>query len=87
MQSCYGHTEGTAGISGALLALHTLTQGACPPVVNLRNINPYVEAALSDWSAKGSTRICVPRQFAPQASHQVPALKQLQLSPQGRHNG
>jgi acyl transferase domain-containing protein len=39
-KACYGHTEGTAGITGALLAVCALGQAAAAPVVNLRNMNP-----------------------------------------------
>ena len=64
-QSCYGHTEGTAGVTGMLLALCITDTAACPPFVNLRDINPYVAAALTDWSAKDGRHILVPRQFGP----------------------
>ena len=62
MQACYGHTEGTAGITGLLLAASALQEGASVPIVNLRDINPYVGAAIGDMkhmSAHG------PRQLAP----------------------
>ncbi len=62
MQACYGHTEGTAGITGLLLAASALQEAASVPIVNLRDINPYVAAAIGDMkhmSAHG------PRQLAP----------------------
>ncbi|KAK9866518.1 hypothetical protein WJX84_000275 [Apatococcus fuscideae] len=51
-KACYGHTEGTAGITGALLALTSLQQHTCTPILNLRILNPYVEAAFSDWASR-----------------------------------
>ena len=65
VQACYGHTEGTAGITGALLALTTLQQQTCTPVLNLRSINPYVQAALADWTANGKLSPMAPRQLMP----------------------
>ena len=62
MQACYGHTEGTAGITGLLLAASALQEAASVPIVNLRDINPYVAAAIGDMkhmSAHG------PRELAP----------------------
>lgn len=47
-KSCYGHTEGTAGITGLLLAIMSLSQHAAPEVMHLRNLNPYVAAALGN---------------------------------------
>jgi hypothetical protein len=66
-KSCYGHTEGTAGLTGLFMAASTLRQGALPPIMHLRKVNPYVEAALGDWG-KGRRRggaVALPRQMAP----------------------
>jgi hypothetical protein len=66
-KSCYGHTEGTAGLTGLFMAASTLRQGAMPPIMHLRKVNPYVEAALGDWG-KGRGRgnaVTLPRQMAP----------------------
>lgn len=41
-KSCYGHTEGTAGLSGLLLSISSLSQSIAPPVINLRNLNPHL---------------------------------------------
>jgi hypothetical protein len=74
VKSCYGHTEGTAGITGLLLAAAALTQRQLAPVVNLRTVNAYVAAALAGFgggtsSATGGTGAVafVPRQPAPGA--------------------
>ncbi len=45
-KSCYGHTEGTAGISSLLIAMASLTYQSAAPVMHLREVNPYVSAAL-----------------------------------------
>lgn len=45
-KSCYGHTEGTAGITSLLLATAALNNLSAPQVMHLRDINPYVSAAL-----------------------------------------
>ena len=65
VQACYGHTEGTAGITGALLAITALRQSAAAPIVNLRSVNPYVTAALSDWRSLKGLDAHAPRQLAP----------------------
>ena len=65
MQACYGHTEGTAGVTGALLALTSLQQQARTPILNLRNLNPYVAAAFGDWASHGGASATAPRQLMP----------------------
>lgn len=65
-KACFGHTEGTAGITGLLLSISVMQQGATPPVANLRSINPYVEAAMGSEADKQSTRAMLAlRQAAP----------------------
>ena len=64
-KACYGHTEGAAGLTGALLALQTLGAGSAPAVMHLRTANAYVEAALGDWRRRHARRAHVPRQLAP----------------------
>eukprot|EP00884_Botryococcus_braunii_P010934 jgi/Botrbrau1/19842/Bobra.0124s0078.1 len=65
-KACYGHTEGTAGVTGALLALLTLERAEYAPVLNLRNTNSYVEAALTTWQRAGGQALgFVPRQTGP----------------------
>ena len=71
MQSCYGHTEGTAGITGALLALGALSRHSAPPVVNLRQINPHVEVAFADWRKRAGSCVALPRQQGPRLGSQV----------------
>jgi hypothetical protein len=36
LQACYGHTEGTAGITGVLLATAAFQRASAPGVTNLR---------------------------------------------------
>ena len=74
MQSCYGHTEGAAGVTGALLALCAVSNSACPPIINLRDVNPYVGAAMADWAARGGQNVLLPRQYGPTAVSKVPTL-------------
>ena len=64
VKACFGHTEGAAGLTGALLALQALHAAAAPAVMHLRAPNAYVEAALGDWG-KARFGAHVPRQLAP----------------------
>jgi acyl transferase domain-containing protein len=64
-KSCYGHTEGTAGVTGALLAAMSLQQRQRAPIVNLRGLNPYVAAALSDWRSRHNVAAAAGRQAGP----------------------
>ena len=61
-QACFGHTEGAAGITGVLLAVCSLQQSAAAALMCLRNVNPYVGAALQEWHSNGSP--LVPREAA-----------------------
>ena len=64
-KSCYGHTEGAAGLTGLLLAASMASQQAAPAIMHLRGMNPYVQTALSDWAARGGGRaLHLPRQYA-----------------------
>ena len=45
-KSCYGHTEGAAGLLGLLLAAGALRMQAAVPIMHLRQLNPHVAAAL-----------------------------------------
>lgn len=49
VKSCYGHTEGTAGITGMLLALGMVHYAQLAPVLCLRTVNPYVASALPEY--------------------------------------
>lgn len=62
VKSCYGHTEGAAGLTGLLMAAMATSQQCSAPVLHLRSINPYVEAALADWCKSGPWAAAVPRQ-------------------------
>jgi hypothetical protein len=67
-KSCFGHTEGAAGLTGLLAAMGSLRQATLPGIMHLREINPYVTSALGDWTKQrggahaGAT---APRQKAP----------------------
>lgn len=63
-KSCYGHTEGAAGLSGALMALACAGQCALPPVMHLRQWNVHVAAALSEWRMCHGSCAAVPMQPA-----------------------
>jgi hypothetical protein len=62
-KTCFGHTEGTAGMTGSLLALNYLQQHISAPILNLRVLNPYVQPSLVNNAAH------VPRQAAPTMQH------------------
>ena len=63
-KSCYGHTEGAAGLTGLLLALQSSRAKAVPPVMHLRNWNPNVAAALDTWQTKNKLTASVSLQAA-----------------------
>ena len=71
MQACYGHTEGAAGLTGVFLATEALRHAGAPGIMCLRELNPYVAAALADWRGRSG---CSPQ--LPQAStlHCAPSL-------------
>lgn len=48
-KACFGHTEGTAGIHGALIAVLGLHQHGAPPIMHGRSLNPYVSSAFDEW--------------------------------------
>lgn len=61
VKACYGHTEGAAGLQGALCSILSLQTNATPPIMHLRNVNPYVSAALSDWRSSSGLEAFIPR--------------------------
>eukprot|EP00887_Chlorella_sp_A99_P003340 scaffold26.g3340.t1 len=63
-KSCYGHTEGAAGLSGLLLAMSAQRQEATAPIMHLRSVSPYVEAALADWNRRSGAPVHAARQAA-----------------------
>ena len=67
VKSCYGHTEGAAGLTGLLLAAAAANGSSAAPVMHLRSMNPYVEAALGDWRKATGLAAAIPRQQQPLA--------------------
>ena len=63
-KSCYGHTEGAAGLTGLLVAVCMAGQQTAPAIMHLRTINPYVAAAVADWGGQGGKPLHLPRQLA-----------------------
>ena len=61
VKACYGHTEGAAGLHGALCVFLSLQQNIAPPIMHLRSMNPYVSAALADWASSTGRQAAVPR--------------------------
>lgn len=76
-KSCCGHTEGTAGLTGALLAAVSLAQQQLPPVVNLRSINPYVLAAFDEWRRRQGLAAAPSRQLGAAGCLTTPAAQHL----------
>ena len=70
-KSCLGHTEGAAGVTGALLAICYLAHSAIPPVMHLRNVNSHIQISLAQWPAQLGLLPQVARQPAPKLA--VPA--------------
>ena len=60
-----------------LLAAESLSRAAAPPIVNLRVVNPYVAAALSDWQLQKGLTPQAPRQLSPAPLTVVCAQKSL----------
>ena len=48
-KACFGHTEGSAGAHGVLVAALALQLHAAPPALHVRTLNPYVASALDGW--------------------------------------
>lgn len=84
MKACYGHTEGAAGLQGALCSVLSMQMAAAPPVMHLRNLNPYVSAALADWSTTKNLQAFTPRVRACLAFWQSQILKRPQICLRGR---
>lgn len=61
-KSCWGHTEGAAGLVGALGALSALAHREAAPISHLRSLNPYVGSALSGFAGRPAA---LPRQRGP----------------------
>lgn len=56
--------------AGLLLAVSALQQQAAPGILNLRGVNPYVSAAISDWRKASAKAAALPRQLAPHTERQ-----------------
>ena len=67
-KSCFGHTEGAAGLTGMLLAVESCAARAMAPVMHLRNCNPHVATALESWQAKSMFTASVPLQATGETS-------------------
>ena len=63
MQACYGHTEGAAGMTGLLLAMQSVSQHSAAGIMCLRSMNPYVSAAVADWTKRAGHAPLLPRQL------------------------
>ena len=61
VKACYGHTEGAAGIHGAMLAVLAVQGRGVPSVMHSRQLNPYVDAAVGDWQAASNVTGIIPR--------------------------
>lgn len=69
-KACYGHTEGTAGLTGLLLAASTLRHAALAPIMHLREVNPHVAATLNSRAGKAKDAgMLLPREAAPVPLH------------------
>ena len=62
VQACYGHTEGAAGTTGLLLAIQSMSQRSAAGIMCLRDVNPYVSAAIADWEKRTGLAPLLPRQ-------------------------
>ena len=63
IQACYGHTEGAAGTTGLLLAIQSMSQRCAAGIMCLRDMNPYVSAAVADWAKRAGDAPMLPRQL------------------------
>lgn len=64
-KTIFGHTEGTAGMTGVLLSMAYLKHNATGPVANNRILNPYVASSLEMMQNQGWA--LVPREYGPNA--------------------
>ena len=55
-KAVYGHTEGAAGVAGALMAAAVAGDAITPPVAGLSHVNPHAGAALAAWRAAAAPR-------------------------------
>jgi hypothetical protein len=62
IKSCYGHTEGAAGITGLFMVAQITSRHCVSPSMHLNSVNAYIEAALTDWQMNGQLAASMPRQ-------------------------
>ena len=62
IKSCFGHTEGAAGLTGLFLAIAAAHSTISAPIMHLHSTNTYVEGALGDWKSEHRLAAAVPRQ-------------------------
>lgn len=65
MKACFGHTEGAAGIHGAMLAVLAVQQLAAPAIMHLRGLNAYVSTAIADWKTTCNLTAAAPKASSP----------------------
>ena len=61
VKACFGHTEGAAGIHGAMLAILAVQQQAAPAIMHLRALNAYVSSAVAEWTSSCSLSAVAPK--------------------------
>ena len=61
VKACFGHTEGAAGIHGAMLAILAVQQQASPALMHLRTLNAYVSSAFADWTPSCNLSASAPK--------------------------
>lgn len=61
VKACFGHTEGAAGIHGAMLAILTVQQQAAPALMHLRAFNAYVSTAIAEWASSYNLNATAPK--------------------------
>lgn len=65
IKSHFGHTEGTAGLHGAVGACEALVQRVKLPIMHLRNLNPYAVSAFNEWDLQRGLVSMAPRSSGP----------------------
>lgn len=62
IKSCYGHSEGCAGLTGLVMAAQSVKQLRAAPIMHLRHLNHYVQDTLSSGPDIGKLAAALPRQ-------------------------
>jgi acyl transferase domain-containing protein len=84
-KSCFGHTEGAAGLTGLVAAAGAAHHQSSPAIMHLRTVNPYVESALSGWGDSSRLAAHIPRQTAPHMSANVSGTSSFGMSGVNAH--